>query len=57
MPPLIHATIAELRAQAWSRAFLLTLVLVLPCAALVMARTWAAQRKASVTPLEDTAFA
>ena len=33
MPPLIHATIAELRAQAWSRAFLLTLVLVLPCAA------------------------
>ena len=33
MPPLIHATIAELRAKAWSRAFLLTLVLVLPCAA------------------------
>lgn len=33
MPPLIHATIAELRAQAWSRTFLLTLVLVLPCAA------------------------
>ncbi len=33
MPPLIHATIAELRSQGWSRAFLLTLVLVLPCAA------------------------
>lgn len=33
MPPLIRATIAELRSQAWSRAFLLTLVLVLPCAA------------------------
>lgn len=33
MPPLIHATIAELRAKAWSRAFLVTLVLVLPCAA------------------------
>ncbi len=34
-----------------------TNLLVLPCAALVTARTWAAQRRASLTPLEDTAFA
>jgi len=34
-----------------------TNLLVLPCAALVMTRTWAAQRRASLTPLEDTAFA
>lgn len=33
MPPLITATISELRTQGWSRAFLLALVLVLPCAA------------------------
>ena len=34
-----------------------TNLLVLPCAALVTARTWTAQRRASLTPLEDTAFA
>jgi uncharacterized protein with PQ loop repeat len=32
-------------------------LLGLPCAALVTARTWTAQRRASLTPLEDTAFA
>lgn len=36
MPPLIHATIAELRAQGGSRVFLLALVLILPCAAFLI---------------------
>jgi uncharacterized protein with PQ loop repeat len=34
-----------------------TNLLVLPCAALVTARTWSAQRRAGATPLEDTVFA
>lgn len=36
MPPLIHAVIAECRNQAWSRAFLLALVFILPCAAFLV---------------------
>lgn len=36
MPPLIHATVAELRAQGGSREFLLALVLILPCAAFLI---------------------
>ena len=36
MLPLIHATVAECRAQGWSRAFLVALVLILPCAAFLI---------------------
>ncbi|WP_166036999.1 hypothetical protein [Sphingosinicella sp. YJ22] len=36
MPPLIRATISECRSQAGSRAFLLALVLILPCAAFLI---------------------
>ena len=36
MPTLIKATIAEFRAQGMSRAFLVALVLVLPCAAFLL---------------------
>jgi len=34
--PLIRATIAEVRTQGWSKAFLLALVLILPCAAFLI---------------------
>ena len=36
MPTLIDATIAECRAQAGSRVFLVALVLILPCAAFLV---------------------
>ena len=36
MPPLIAATSAEVRKQAGSRAFLLALVVILPCAAFLV---------------------
>lgn len=36
MPSLIAATIAEARKQAWSRAFLIALVVILPCAAFLV---------------------
>jgi hypothetical protein len=36
VPPIIRATIAEFRAQSWSKALLLALVLILPCAAFLV---------------------